>query len=80
VASAESGVAAVDNGLTKTQSFLKSLASDKSGGELLPTVISMRELIQSFDKKSGVLMADWRKMLGDLSASMTKADRKLGGR
>jgi phospholipid/cholesterol/gamma-HCH transport system substrate-binding protein len=80
VASAEAGVAAVDNGLTKTQSFLTSLASDKSGGELLPTVISMRELIQSFDKKSGVLISDWRKMLGDLSQSMNKADRKLGAR
>jgi phospholipid/cholesterol/gamma-HCH transport system substrate-binding protein len=80
VASAESGVAAVDNGLTKTQSFLNSLASEKSGGELLPTVISMRELIESFNKRSGALMSEGRKLLGDVSASMTKADRKLGGR
>ena len=34
------------------QDFLGGLGSDKYGGELLPTVISMRELIESFDKKS----------------------------
>src|SRR5471032_2429734 len=36
VSSAVTGVSAVDNGLTKTQNFLNSLGSDKSGGELLP--------------------------------------------
>ena len=45
--------AAVDGALDKTRDFLGGLASDKYGGELLPTVISMRELIESFDKKSG---------------------------
>jgi phospholipid/cholesterol/gamma-HCH transport system substrate-binding protein len=73
VRSAENGVEAVDSGLTKTQSFLASLASDKSGGELLPTVISIRELAESFNKRSGVLMSDGRRMLGDLS-------QKLGAR
>ena len=53
---------------TKTRDFLGGLASDKYGGELLPTVISMRELIESFDKKSGPLIAETRKMLGDVSA------------
>ena len=78
VRSADSGVGAVDSALTKTQDFLNSLAS-KSGGELLPTVISLRELIESFDKRSGVLMSEGRRMLGDLSQSMHKADQKLGG-
>jgi len=73
ISSAESGVTAVDNGLGKTQNFLKSLGSDKYGGELLPTIISMRELIESFDKKSGTLLADTRKMLNDLSASINKS-------
>ena len=68
---------AVDSGLTKTQAFLDSLASDKSGGELLPTVISIRELIESFNKRSGALMSDGRRMLGDISQSINKADRKL---
>jgi phospholipid/cholesterol/gamma-HCH transport system substrate-binding protein len=80
VASAQAGVDAVDNGLTKTQSFLASLASDKSGGELLPTVMSIRELVESFDKRTGALMSEGRKMLGDISASINKKDRKLGGR
>jgi phospholipid/cholesterol/gamma-HCH transport system substrate-binding protein len=80
VNSAVTGVGAVDSALTKTQGFLAGLASDKSGGELLPTVMSMRELIESLDKRSGALMSDGRKMLGDISASVNKADRKIGGR
>lgn len=79
VRSADSGVGAVDDALTKTQDLLNSLAS-KTGGELLPTMISFRELIESFDKRSGVLMSEGRRMLGDLSQSMNKADQKLGGR
>ena len=74
VASAESGVTAIDKGFAKTEDLLKSLGSDKYGGELLPTIISLRELIESFDKKSGALIADTRKMLGDLSASINKSD------
>jgi phospholipid/cholesterol/gamma-HCH transport system substrate-binding protein len=30
----------------------------------------MRELIESFDKKSGQVLADARKMLGEVSASI----------
>ena len=55
IATAEDGITAVDGALDKTKDFLGGLASDKYGGELLPTVISMRELIESFDKKSGQL-------------------------
>jgi phospholipid/cholesterol/gamma-HCH transport system substrate-binding protein len=80
VLSAQTGVDAVDSGLTKTQDFLNSLGSDKGGGGLLPTVISIRELAESFNKRSGALMSDGRKMLGDISQSINKADQKLGGR
>jgi phospholipid/cholesterol/gamma-HCH transport system substrate-binding protein len=80
VRSAETGVGALDSGLTKTQNFLASLGSDKNGGELLPTVISIRELAENFNKRSGALMSDGRRMLGDLSQSFTKAGRKLGDR
>ncbi len=79
VSAAESGVTAVDDTMAKTQKFLGSLASDKYGGELLPTVISLRELIESFDKKSGQLIADTRKMLGDVSQSINKAGQKFEG-
>ena len=40
---------------------------------MLPTIVSMRELIESFDKKSGTMMADTRKMLNDLSSSISKS-------
>ena len=78
IATAENSVDAVDGALTKTKDFLGGLASDKYGGELLPTVISMRELIESFDKKSGTLMADTRKMFGEISQSINNS--KYGGR
>jgi phospholipid/cholesterol/gamma-HCH transport system substrate-binding protein len=79
ISAAESGVTAVDDALGKTQNFLGGLASDKYGGELLPTVISLRELIESFDKKSGQLIAETRKMLGDVSQSINKAGQKFEG-
>ena len=55
---------------TRPGIFSAGSASDKYGGELLPTVISLRELIESFDKKSGSVITDTRKMLGDLSQSI----------
>jgi phospholipid/cholesterol/gamma-HCH transport system substrate-binding protein len=79
VGKAETGMTAVDNGLTKTQDFLAGLGSDKYGGQLLPTVISLRELIESFDKRSGVFLAEGRRMLSDLSQSVTKADQQKFG-
>jgi phospholipid/cholesterol/gamma-HCH transport system substrate-binding protein len=79
ISTAESGINAVDDALIKTKDFLGGLASDKYGGELLPTVISMRELIESFDKKSGRLIAETRKMLGEVSESVNKAGQKFGG-
>jgi phospholipid/cholesterol/gamma-HCH transport system substrate-binding protein len=65
--------------MAKTQKFLSSLGSDKYGGDLLPTVISLRELIESFDKKSGQLIAETRKMLGEVSQSVNKAGQKFEG-
>jgi phospholipid/cholesterol/gamma-HCH transport system substrate-binding protein len=70
----------IDDGLGQTQKFLANLGSAKYGGELLPTVISLRELIQSFDKRTDVVMTDARRMLQDLSASINKSDKKPGGR
>jgi phospholipid/cholesterol/gamma-HCH transport system substrate-binding protein len=79
ISAAESGVTSVDDALGKTKDFLGGLASDKYGGELLPTVISLRELIESFDKKSGQLIAETRKMLGEVSQSVNKAGQKFEG-
>lgn len=79
IAAADSGIDAVDSGMAKTETLLKGLGSDKYGGELLPTIVSLRELIQSFDKKSGTLIAETRKMLGEVRESVNNADRKFGG-
>jgi phospholipid/cholesterol/gamma-HCH transport system substrate-binding protein len=72
---AEAGVGAADLGLAKTDSLLTGIGS-VDFAELLPTVQSIRELAQSFNKKSAAAMADSRKMLGEISASVNK---KLGG-
>jgi phospholipid/cholesterol/gamma-HCH transport system substrate-binding protein len=73
VDTADSGITSVDNALGKTQDFLHGLGSDKYGGELLPTVVSLRELIESFDKKTDKTMNEARKMLGDLSKSVNES-------
>ena len=78
ISTVDSGISSVDSALDKTRDFLGGLASDKYGGELLPTVISMRELIESFDKKSGTLIAETQKMLGDVSQSINNS--KFGSR
>src|SRR5689334_9706893 len=54
---------------------LNSLAGGKDGGELFLTVKSIRELAEDFDKRSGVLMSDGRKTLGDISRAVNNFDR-----
>jgi len=72
VNSTVSAVGTVDSALTKADDLLASLAS-RGGGELVPAVMSIRELAESFDKRSGALMAEGRKMLGDISQSLNKS-------
>jgi phospholipid/cholesterol/gamma-HCH transport system substrate-binding protein len=54
---------------------LNSLAGGKEGGELFLTVKSIRELAEDFDKRSGALMADGRRTLGDISRAVNNFDR-----
>jgi phospholipid/cholesterol/gamma-HCH transport system substrate-binding protein len=54
---------------------LDTLAGGKDGGELFLTVKSIRELAEDFDKRSGALMADGRKTLGDISRAVNNLDR-----
>src|SRR5262249_61026166 len=54
---------------------LDPLAGGKEGGELFQTVKSIRELAEDFDKRSGALMADGRKTLGDISRAVNNFDR-----
>lgn len=79
VDAADAGVSAVDDKMTATDKFLKTLGSDKYGGELLPTVISLRELIQSFDKRSGVFIAETRRTLSDVSQSVNSFNARIVG-
>ena len=54
---------------------LNSLAGGKDGGELFLTVKSIRELAEDFDKRSGALMSDGRRTLGDISRAVNNFDR-----
>ena len=54
---------------------LNSLAGGKDGGELLQAVKSIRELAEDFDKRSGALMSDGRRTLGDISRAVNNLDK-----
>src|SRR6195952_2269490 len=68
----------VDGVMTKADSLmlgLDTLAGGKDGGELFQTVKSIRELAEDFDKRSGALMSDGRRTLGDISRAVNNLDR-----
>ena len=68
----------VDGVMTKADSLmlgLDTLVGGKEGGELFLTVKSIRELAEDFDKRSGVLMSDGRKTLGDISRAVNNLDK-----
>src|SRR5438132_6316799 len=54
---------------------LNTLAGGEEGGELYQAVNSIRELAEDFDKRSGLLMADGRRTLGDISRAVNNLDR-----
>ena len=54
---------------------LDALAGGKEGGELFQAVKSIRELAEDFDKRSGALMTDGRRTLGDISRAVNNLDR-----
>ena len=54
---------------------LNTLAGGNAGGELFQAVKSIRELAEDFDKRSGALMSDGRKTLGDVSRAVNNLDR-----
>jgi phospholipid/cholesterol/gamma-HCH transport system substrate-binding protein len=68
----------VDGVMSKADSLmlgLDTLAGGKEGGELFLTVKSIRELAEDFDKRSGVLMNDGRRTLGDISRAVNNLDK-----
>jgi phospholipid/cholesterol/gamma-HCH transport system substrate-binding protein len=54
---------------------LDALAGGKDGGELFQAVKSIRELAEDFDKRSGALMTDGRRTLGDISRAVNNIDK-----
>jgi phospholipid/cholesterol/gamma-HCH transport system substrate-binding protein len=54
---------------------LNTLAGGKEGGELFQAVKSIKELAEDFDKRSGALMSDGRRTLGDISRAVNNLDR-----
>ncbi|QAU46013.1 MlaD family protein [Bradyrhizobium guangzhouense] len=71
-------MAKVDGVMLKADNLmlgLNSLAGGKDGGELFLTVKSIRELAEDFDKRSGALMTDGRRTLGDISRAVNNFDR-----
>jgi phospholipid/cholesterol/gamma-HCH transport system substrate-binding protein len=54
---------------------LNTIAGGNAGGELNLMVKSIRELAEDFDKRSGALISDGRKTLGDISRAVNNFDR-----
>ena len=54
---------------------LNSIAGGDSGGELALMVKAIKDLAEDFDKRSGALMADGRRTLGDISRAVNNLDR-----
>ncbi|MBR1090902.1 MCE family protein [Bradyrhizobium manausense] len=71
-------MAKVDGVMLKADNLmlgLNTLAGGKDGGELFLTVKSIRELAEDFDKRSGALITDGRRTLGDISRAVNNFDR-----
>ena len=67
----------VDGVMGKADSLMLGLNSiaGGTGGELAAMVKAIKELAEDFDKRSGALMADGRRTLGDISRAVTNFDR-----
>jgi phospholipid/cholesterol/gamma-HCH transport system substrate-binding protein len=66
----------VETALAKVDNVLPGLGQG-NGGELFQKVKSLRELAESFNKRSGALMEEGRRSLLDISESAVKVTRKF---
>jgi phospholipid/cholesterol/gamma-HCH transport system substrate-binding protein len=73
---ADDAFASMDSAMTKIDNFVPGLANGKAD-ELLQKVQSLRELAESFNKKSATVMEEGRRSLLDLSEAAVKFTRKL---
>src|SRR2546430_1688571 len=67
----------VDGVMGKADSLMMGLNSiaGGTGGELSAMVKAIKDLADDFDKRSGALMSDGRRTLGDISRAVTNCDR-----
>src|SRR6266851_349965 len=73
---ADNAFAGFDSAMTKIDSVVPSLADGKAD-ELFEKVKSIRELAESFNKRSGALMEEGRRSLLDISQEAIKVTRKF---
>jgi phospholipid/cholesterol/gamma-HCH transport system substrate-binding protein len=73
---AESAIGTFDSTIAKINDFVPNLAKGKDG-ELYQKVKSIRELAESFNKRSAIFMEDGRRTLFDISQAANKVDRKF---
>jgi phospholipid/cholesterol/gamma-HCH transport system substrate-binding protein len=76
IGKADSAFATIDSAMAKIDNVVPGLADGKAD-ELFEKVKSIRELAESFNKKSGVLMEEGRRSLLDISQAAIKVTRKF---
>jgi phospholipid/cholesterol/gamma-HCH transport system substrate-binding protein len=74
---ADNALASFGNAITRIDGVVPSLTEGKAD-ELFQKVKSIRELAESFNKKSGSLMEEGHRSLVDISQAAIKMTRKLG--
>src|ERR1700735_320083 len=75
---ADTAIDGFDNTMAKIDNVIPGLANGKDG-ELFQKVKSMRELAESFNKRSALFMEEGRRTLLDISESARKVTRKFDG-
>jgi phospholipid/cholesterol/gamma-HCH transport system substrate-binding protein len=73
---ADDAFASIDSAMTKVDNVIPGLADGKPD-DLLEKVKSIRELAESFNKKSGTVMEEGRRTLLDISEAAVRVTRKF---
>jgi phospholipid/cholesterol/gamma-HCH transport system substrate-binding protein len=76
IGKADSAFGSIDSAIAKIDDFVPGLADGKDG-ELYQKVKSLRELAESFNKRSAAFMEEGRRTLLDVSEGARRMDRKF---
>jgi phospholipid/cholesterol/gamma-HCH transport system substrate-binding protein len=76
IGKADSAFASIDSAMTRVDDVMPGMADGKAD-ELFEKVKSIRELAESFNKKSGALMEEGRRSLLDISQAAVRVTRKF---